>query len=354
MSRTVVGLAIAAGVEVRYRPPTTMLRAPRLLIFALLALTPFACASPTVPSPRSAGAAPRSSGDSPHSSERINVAVTVDDLPEHGPTLPGQSRLAIHQAFLAAFRAHHLPPVYGFVVGGPVADHPDDRAALEAWISAGNPLGNHTRTHPDLKATAVDAYLADADANEPLLKELSHAASDRAWKVFRYPYLQEGTDLPSRARIREHLLGRGYRLAEVTIDFYDWAYNEPYARCLAKRDERAVAALKQSYLENAAALLHWSDDAAHALVGRPVAQILLLHIGTFDALVLDELLTLYEKEGVHFISLDEAMSDPIYAEEPNPPKGWEGSFLSQVQEARGASSPAEPPLPEGLLDALCR
>jgi peptidoglycan/xylan/chitin deacetylase (PgdA/CDA1 family) len=293
-----------------------------------------------------AGVAPRAA------SAPIDVAITVDDLPNHGPEIPGQSRLAIHQAFLAAFRAHHVPPVYGFVVGHGVDEHPGDRAALEAWIASGNPLGNHTRTHPDIHKTSVEAYLADLDANEALLKSLSR--DDRTWHVFRYPYLQEGNDLPSRARIRQHLAERGYRVAQVTIDFWDWAYNAPYSRCLAKGDKRAVDALKQSYLEDAAVFLHWSDEAARALAGRPIAQILLLHIGAFDALVIDELLTRYEREGVRFISLDDAIADPIYAQEPKDPKGWEGTFLEQVREARGVTSPVEPALPEGLLEALCQ
>jgi peptidoglycan/xylan/chitin deacetylase (PgdA/CDA1 family) len=298
--------------------------------------------------------APASPSSSVQPRGPIDVAITVDDLPEHGPDVPGQSRLAIHQAFLAAFRAHHAPPVYGFVVGAGLDEHPADRAALEAWVAAGNPLGNHTRTHPDIHKTSVDAYLADVDANEALLKQLSRGADDRSWKVFRYPYLQEGTDLASRARIREHVVGRGYRVAQVTIDFYDWAYNAPYARCLQRHDDHAVAALKQSYLDDAAVFLHWSDEAARALVARPIAQILLLHIGAFDAVVIDDLLSRYEKEGVRFISLDEALADPVYADEPRSPKAWDGTFLDQVREARGTSSPVEPSLPEGLLDALCR
>jgi peptidoglycan/xylan/chitin deacetylase (PgdA/CDA1 family) len=242
--------------------------------------------------------------------------------------------------------------VYGFVVGGALDKHPGDRAALEAWIAAGNPLGSHTRTHPDIHKSNVDAYLADLDANEPLLKSLSH--DDRSWHVFRYPYLQEGNDLPSRARIREHLAQRGYRIAQVTIDFYDWAYNEPYARCLAKKETHAIDALKQSYLDDAAVFLHWSDEAARSLAGRPIPQILLLHIGAFDSLVIDELLARYEREGAHFISLDDAMADPIYSQEPKAPKGWEGTFLQQIREERGVTSPVEPVLPEGLLDAMCR
>jgi len=285
---------------------------------------------------------------------RIDVAVTVDDLPRHGPALPGQSRLAIHQAFLAAFRAHRLPPVYGFVCGGSLDAQPEDGAALEAWVAQGNPLGNHTRTHPDLHKTTVSAYLADLDANEPVLRKLARGADERTWKVFRFPYLQEGTDLASRARLRQEIVARGYRIAEVTIDFYDWAYNEPYARCLAKHDERSVAALQTSYLEYANAELHWADEAARALVGRPIPQILLLHIGAFDAVVLDALLSLYERQGVRFVSLDRAMADSVYTVEPRQPAAWEGTFLSQLSESRAEKGPPEPILPEALLDAMCR
>src|SRR5579863_9010391 len=40
--------------------------------------------------------------------EPIQVAVTVDDLPVHGPMPPGVTRLAIAERLLAAFAAHHL------------------------------------------------------------------------------------------------------------------------------------------------------------------------------------------------------------------------------------------------------
>jgi peptidoglycan/xylan/chitin deacetylase (PgdA/CDA1 family) len=319
-----------------------------------------ACFGPIACSPRGVSVATPACGESaaqpaasssPHA---IDIAITVDDLPHHGADVPGESRLAIHQAFVAAFRAHHVPPVYGFVIGGQLDAHPEDRAALDAWVASGNPVGNHTRTHPDLHKTSVDAYLSDLDANEPLLRELARGADERSWKVFRYPYLQEGTDLASRARIRDHIAARGYRIAEVTVDFYDWAYNGPYARCLARHDEKAIAALKTSYLDDARLSLQWADAAARSLFGRPVQQILLLHIGAFDALVIDELLTQYEKLGVRFVSLDQAMADPIYAVEPRAPRAWEGTFLAQVREARGVGDPPEPNLPEALLGALCR
>ena len=324
----------------------TLCRLAPLLVLACEARPAIAPSGPShaVVSLRGPAGSPRS----------IDVALTVDDLPDHGPVLPGQSRADIHRAFVTAFRAHRLPPVYGFVNGGSLEGHPEDRAALHEWVLAGNLLGNHTRTHPDLYKTTLDAYLADVDANEPLLREMAGGADARTWRVFRYPFLQEGTDNASRARLRQQIVARGYRVAEVTIDFYDWAYNEPYARCAASHDLRGISALKTSYLSYAGAALQWADAAARELVGRPIEQILLLHIGAFDAELLDELLSLYERHGAHFVSLETALADPVYATEPARPTAWEGTFLAQIREARGVSDPPDMPLPEALLDALCR
>ena len=60
----------------------------------------------------------------------IRVAVTVDDLPAHGPMLPGQSRLQLHERMLEAFSAHRVPRVYGFINAARAADAEDNRAAL--------------------------------------------------------------------------------------------------------------------------------------------------------------------------------------------------------------------------------
>lgn len=42
---------------------------------------------------------------------------------------------------------------------------------------------------------------------------------------------------------------------------------------------------------------------------RDIKNILLLHLGAFDALMFDELLTAYERHDIKFISIDEALQD---------------------------------------------
>jgi peptidoglycan/xylan/chitin deacetylase (PgdA/CDA1 family) len=287
--------------------------------------------------------------------EPLQIALTFDDLPRHGPEVPGLSRLQIHQKLLAALRKHGAPPAYGFVNARPVEAHPEDHAALQAWLDAGQPLGSHTFSHPDLRKVGLAAYLEDIDRNEPPLRELHPGAPDERWKMFRYPYLRESVDLASRDAIRRHLFARGYRIAEVTIDFSDWAYNAPYARCLQSGDARSIEHLKRSYLRAAITHAEWAAAAARQLYGRPIKHVLLLHVGAFDAEVLDELLSRYEKRGVKLIPLEEALADPIYAEDPRNDGDTVGlTFLEQVIESRKAPHPPWFSHPLGLLDAICQ
>ena len=58
------------------------------------------------------------------------------------------------------------------------------------------------------------------------------------------------------------------------------------------------------------------EQLSQALFKRPIKHVLLLHIGALDSEMLDELLTAYEKEGVKFIGLSDAVKDPVYAIDP--------------------------------------
>ena len=52
----------------------------------------------------------------------------------------------------------------------------------------------------------------------------------------RYPFLHEGDTLEKRRAVRAWLFAHGYKVAEVSMDFEDYLWNEPYARCMAKHD----------------------------------------------------------------------------------------------------------------------
>lgn len=327
--------------------------APRRVLLAAFACSSCSAAAvpvdprPEVPCPAVEVAGP--SNEAPAGA--LQVAITVDDLPAHGPQLENLSSLEIHQRLLAAFDSHHIPQVYGFINADKLEHTPELRASLEAWVSAGHPLGNHTYRHSNLHEISLDAYFEDIAANEPILDAL--VGDMKRTPTFRYPYLLEGTSREDTLAIRDHLDARGYRVAPITIDFYDWAFNAAYARCATLHEEAAMAALRKSFISHAIEMLAWSDAAAQALFGRRIPQILLLHSGAIDAVLIEELLEAMEDEGVTWISLDAALSDPAYTTTYVLDGRTQGTMLDQKIDSEGGAHPPRHVHPRALLEAMC-
>jgi len=184
---------------------------------------------------------------------------------------------------------------------------PGTDAVLKAWRDAGFPLANHGWAH--LGASQIDEarFEDELTRNEPILKSL---AGDTDWHWFRFPFLDEAAnDTARRAPSRATLAAHGYRIAAVTASFGDYAFNEPYARCVAKGDTGAIAELEQAYLEAAVDSIRLSEQVEKAQFGRTPPDILLLHIGAFDAHMLPRLLALYKNEGFRFVTLEAAAKD---------------------------------------------
>jgi peptidoglycan-N-acetylglucosamine deacetylase len=239
----------------------------------------------------------------------VDVAITIDDLPRHGPVPEGVSRRELSKQMLSTLRAHGVPGVYGFINAKKVDDEPDLMEVLKDWISVGYYLGNHTYSHSNLSKVSSTEFIEDIRANENILSQLGKAED---FKFFRYPFLREGNTSEKRAEVRKFLFKEGYAIAEVTVDFEDYAWNAPYVRCLEKNDSASIVWLKSSFLENAVARLKISQQLSRQIFGRPIKHVLLLHLGIFDQIMLDDLLKVYRGAGVRFVGLREALTDSIY------------------------------------------
>jgi peptidoglycan/xylan/chitin deacetylase (PgdA/CDA1 family) len=217
------------------------------------------------------------------------------------------------------------------------------------WRAAGLPLGNHGWSHLNLNQISVADYLADIDHTESLITPLMKGA-DLHW--FRYPFLAEGDDPAKRMEVRKALAARGYRIAQVTMSFGDYMWNEPYARCVAAGDTAAIATLETSYLRVAAETAEATRHDARALYGHDIPYVLLMHLGALDARMLPRLLAQYRAEGFEFTTLAKAEADPVFAPDMNPnlppaPPRW------QQMQAKGLT-PTPVENVSKLLDSLCR
>jgi len=279
------------------------------------------------------------------------VAITFDDLPAHAPMPSGTTRVDVARAILAAFKDAQIPEVYGFTNAGKLEKVPEDMEVLKVWREAGQPLGNHAYTHMNFSDNAAAAFEEDIQKNEPLLEQLMKGAD---WHWFRYPYLHEGNTLEKRHAVRAYLKERGYRIAQVTMDFEDYAWNGPYARCTDKKDERAIAWLKESYLNTAAEYMALDQKMAQQIFHREIKHVLLMHVGAFDAVMLPQLLEQMKKQGIKFVTLAAAEADPAYQTDPDVGLVDGGTLLDQIFAAQHLQYPPHAEKPMKELHDLCR
>jgi peptidoglycan/xylan/chitin deacetylase (PgdA/CDA1 family) len=277
------------------------------------------------------------------------VAITFDDLPAHSALPANTTRVRIAQDILAALKAADAPPTYGFVNGVQVEREPASEPVLALWRKAGHPLGNHTWSHMGLSGASLADWQAEVLRNEPVL-QAHMAGADYKW--LRFPFLDEGDTPEKRAGARAFLGQHGYRIASVTMSFDDWAFNEPYARCVAKGDEAAIADLERRYMDAAAASLAYSRSLSRAL-GRDIPLVLLMHEGALDARMLPQLLAFYRREGVKLVTLQQAEADPFYAADVKPGVGPGPVTLEAAAAARGLPIPQKGWDPAALT-GVCR
>jgi lysophospholipase L1-like esterase len=278
------------------------------------------------------------------------LAFTFDDLPAHGPLPPGETRLEVITKVISALQKAGLPPIFGFVNGQPTQADPSTMAVLQAWRSAGYPLGNHTWSHMNLNQHSLAEFEGEIIRNEPLLDSLM---KNEDWRWLRFPFLAEGDTPEKKSGIRAFLARHGYKAAGVTMSFGDYLWNEPYARCKSKADSTAIAELQKSYLEAAADTATYERDLSHRIYGHDIPYVLLMHVGALDAEMLPTLLGQYRAEGFEFITLQQAESDEFYRNDVDLTLPSSADSLEQVAAERGIPLPQHTG-PNVDLNSLCR
>jgi peptidoglycan/xylan/chitin deacetylase (PgdA/CDA1 family) len=279
------------------------------------------------------------------------VALTFDDLPAGGGLHVNETRVGIVKRLINELHANHFKGVYGFVNGTGISDDPDLQQALQLWVAAGMNIGNHTFDHPALDDTSAENYIHDIAINEPTLRQYDPAGD---WHWFRYPYLEEGNTVEKREAVRNWLSKNGYRIAQVTLNFQDDDWDDPYGRCLAKHDQAGIDWLKQSYMENAVEFIGLGREEQIIAFGHEVPDVLLLHETDFTTLMLPSLIKLLRREGFRFTSIAKIERNPIYALDPGQPNPGGGSITNQVLDARHLAYPSFKPEPLEKLNTLCQ
>lgn len=275
------------------------------------------------------------------------LAVTVDDLPLNGPDEDIAGVEAINRAVVSALAG---VPAVGFVNEGKLEREGErDRriAVLRGWVDAGLELGNHTRTHPDLNKVGPEAYIADLLLGEPVTRML---LGDRPLRWFRHCFLRTGKTAADKATFEAWLSGHGYRVAPVTLENDDWAFNRAYVAAVRAKDPATATKVAEAYLAHYRAILDFYEPMGRELFGRDIDQVLLLHDNRLNADHLPAVLELFRSRGYTFAPLEQVLADPAYAHADTYVGGWGKSWIQRwwVSEGRPSRFAEEPSPPDWI------
>ena len=280
------------------------------------------------------------------------VAVTIDDLPAGmADRLPAADITAMTAKLLGTLRDQKVP-VVGFVNEKKLY-HPgevDERIkALQMWLDYGFELGNHTYGHASLNQVGLKAWEEEVIRGESVTTMLL-AQHKMKLRYFRHPYLDVGRDLLTRREAEEFLAARGYRIAPVTLDGWDWMFAGLYEDAKKRNDTGLQQKIVKDYLSYHDAQFAYFEQLSVKIVGYEPKQILLLHASNLEADHIGELLDVLRKRGYRFITLQDALSDSAYSL-PNTYVGEEGTgWIEQWAITQGKIPEGAPVFPQWVID----
>ena len=272
----------------------------------------------------------------------IKIAITVDDLPYHGSCISEEEKYADVINFLDILNNKKIAGIYGFINGKSIEEEYNLKKILDLWKYNGHKLGNHTYSHLDLRDTSSSLFINDILLNEPILKEFY---SQEDLKFFRYPFLLEGETSEKRDSIRNFLDKNNYKIAQCTVDFRDFSFNNILILAEKKRNKKIIDEIRNLFIESSIYRINAAIKFSNSLFKRDIKHILLLHMCHITSTFFGDVIDAYKKIGCEFISLEEAIEDDIYKTNPNliTDKGMD--FLSQTWNSRKLPYIDMPPLP---------
>ena len=281
------------------------------------------------------------------------IAITIDDLPAGAAqNMSAAAIVEMTTRLLATLKQQQVPAV-GFVNERKLFykwGEVDDRIrALNMWLDAGFELGNHTYAHTSLNRVTLKDFEESVIQGE-LVTKLLLTQHNMRLRYFRHPYLDVGRDLQTRREAEAFLMERGYHIAPVTLDGWDWMSAGVYDDAKRRGDAAAQQEVVSAYLAYHTEVFEYYEKLSKDLMGYEPKQILLLHANFLEAEHIGELLEMIRKRGYRFVTLEEALNDGAYSL-PDSYVGEEGTnWIDHWAITRGQPPQGSPSFPQKILD----
>ncbi len=234
------------------------------------------------------------------------IAITFDDLPAVS-IYESSERRHITERILNSLHEHGAQAA-GFVVGGNINS---DWDLLAAWLDEGHTLGSQTYSHYDLHVIPEEVFIEDMVKGATVLESFLSGFGQKA-RFFRHPYLHYGEKPKIRGRVEAILKDNKHKLAHVSIDIDDYIYNLKMDGLKRSDDSARFDVLRIEFIEHVLESIRRAESLANLVVNRPVKHVLALHANMLNAVFLGDLLSEIEDFGYEFVSLEDAIKDPLY------------------------------------------
>ncbi|MEZ5071247.1 MAG: polysaccharide deacetylase family protein [Bacteroidales bacterium] len=253
------------------------------------------------------------------------VAITIDDV----PNVHLLRQRNFETIFLHALDSLQIP-VCIFINEGMVYRTPhvgENFRLLDEWVKREYvTLGTHTFAHSHYSEVGFDAFVRDIERGEAVTRELA-AIYHKELGHFRSPFNDLGKDSAQHVQIGNYLKERGYVSTPFTVESMDYMFNALYEHHLGQGRRAEAEEVAREYIDITLEYFAWFDSIALAHYGRSIPQIYLCHENSLNADCFSRLAEELSAGGYAFVSLDEAMKDPVYLQEDT---FWEKWGISWV------------------------
>jgi hypothetical protein len=142
----------------------------------------------------------------------------------------------------------------------------------------------------------------------------------------RTPYFHLGNKSLKKSVLEEWIKDNQYRHGVATILSKDWVYAKAYEVALLNAEQEVAKQVAQEYLQHLRESVDFYQALGQTVINRQISQVLVLHVSQLNVDYFSQVLDLLTSMGAEIVSVDQALSDPVYRRDDffvgNPGVSW--------------------------------
>lgn len=238
--------------------------------------------------------------------KHLEMAITIDELPA-SLGFTAVDKQAINYLLLQALHNHDVKAT-GFVVGRYIEE---DFDVLGQWLNEGHTLGSMTNTNQDYHQIDPESFIADIQTGNEAIEPMISGFGQKK-HYFRFPYLHYGKTAEEKEVAMRYLDEQNIIVGHATVLVDDYLFNLTLEKMGKIPDSVRFEQLREEYLEHVTAQIQDAEFKSKDLLGRYCSQIIELRANRLNALFLEDILATIERMNYKFVTLDRALSDPLF------------------------------------------